>query len=131
MATGRQRGSLSWFLSRPLSEMSAAAEQFAMDKLTYPLPVRTEDELGELAYSLNKMAADVHKSEGQIRAIINNSTAVIYIKDRDGRYLLINKRFQDLFHISQEEIKGKTDHDIFPSLIAGPPILPGFTAASF
>jgi diguanylate cyclase (GGDEF)-like protein/PAS domain S-box-containing protein len=105
--------SLSRFLSRPLTEMSKAAERYAQGQLTYPLPVRTEDELGELAYSLNKMAADLHKSEGQIRAIVNNSTTVINIKDRNGHYLLINKRFQELFLIDQTCIKGKTDYDLF------------------
>ncbi len=33
------------------------------------------------------------ESEGWLKAIIDNSTAVIYVKDLDGRYLLVNRWF--------------------------------------
>jgi len=49
-----------------------------------------------------------------LRDIIDNSTAVIYVKDLEGRYLLINRRFSELFHFTQEGIRGKTDYDLFP-----------------
>jgi PAS domain S-box-containing protein len=48
-----------------------------------------------------------------LAAIINNSAAVIYVKDLQGRYLLVNRRFSELFHRSEEEIMGKTDYDFF------------------
>jgi PAS domain S-box-containing protein len=53
-----------------------------------------------------------------IRAIIDNSTAVIYVKDLQGRYLLVNRRYSELFHISNETVAGKTDHDLFPQDVA-------------
>lgn len=49
-----------------------------------------------------------------LSAIINNSPAVIYLKDIQGKYILINKKYEELFHTSNEEIFGKTDHDLFP-----------------
>ncbi len=57
---------------------------------------------------------ELTKNKEQLQSIIDNSAAVIYIKDPEGRYLLINSRYEDIFHISQAEIKGKTDYDIFP-----------------
>ena len=56
----------------------------------------------------------VSTSRHQLQSIIDNSTAVIYVKDPEGRYLLINKRFEDLFHVTKESVVGKTDYDIFP-----------------
>lgn len=50
----------------------------------------------------------------EFRQILENSTAVIYLKDIDGRYLFINRQYEKLFHISLEKIIGKKDHDIFP-----------------
>ncbi|HEY2989452.1 MAG TPA: PAS domain S-box protein [Candidatus Binatia bacterium] len=47
-------------------------------------------------------------------AMIDNSTRVIYLKDREGRYLLVNRQYERLFHLACKEIVGKTDHDIFP-----------------
>ena len=51
-------------------------------------------------------------------AMIDNSTRVIYLKDREGRYLLVNRQYETLFHLTCEEIAGKTDHDLFPREIA-------------
>ena len=39
---------------------------------------------------------------------------MIYVKDAEGRYVLVNRRFEGLFGISKEEILGRTDHDLFP-----------------
>ncbi|MEG4088477.1 PAS domain-containing protein [Microcoleus sp. Pol12B4] len=56
----------------------------------------------------------LRKSEALLQAILDNSTAVIYIKDADGKYLLTNRHFDNLFDIAKEQITGKTDGDIFP-----------------
>ncbi|MEG4407053.1 PAS domain-containing protein [Microcoleus sp. MON2_D5] len=56
----------------------------------------------------------LRKSEALLQAILDNSTAVIYIKDVDGKYLLTNRHFDNLFDIAKEQITGKTDRDIFP-----------------
>ncbi|MBD1826621.1 PAS domain-containing protein [Microcoleus vaginatus GB1-A2] len=56
----------------------------------------------------------LQKSEALLQAILDNSTAMIYIKDVDGKYLLTNRHFKNLFHLAKEQIIGKTDSDIFP-----------------
>jgi len=43
---------------------------------------------------------------------------VIYVKQRDGRYLLINRQYEKLFHVTNEAMQGKTDYDLFPQHIA-------------
>lgn len=53
-----------------------------------------------------------------LQSVIDNTSSVIFIKDLSGRYLLINNRFEQLFHITREEIKGKTDYNIFPKDVA-------------
>jgi PAS domain S-box-containing protein len=57
-------------------------------------------------------------SETRLQAVLDNATAVIYVKDLQSRYILINHRYETLFHLNREEVKGKTDHDIFPKEIA-------------
>ena len=58
------------------------------------------------------------ESEGRLQSILDNSTTVIYVKDVEGKYLFINKKYEDLFGVTKEMVKGKTDHDIFPSHMA-------------
>lgn len=60
----------------------------------------------------------LRRNEELLRSVINNSTAVVYAKDTEGRYLLINSRFEQLFSISLEQMRGKTDHEIFPKEFA-------------
>ncbi len=57
----------------------------------------------------------LHESEERQRELLNNTTSVIYIKDKDGQYQFINQKFEKLFKISNDVIVGKTDHDLFPS----------------
>ena len=66
-----------------------------------------------------KQAAEaLYESQQLLMAIIDNSAAVIYVKDLEGRYLLVNRLFCELFHFSKQEILQKTDYDIFPRAAA-------------
>ncbi len=56
----------------------------------------------------------LRQNQHQLQAVLDNSTAVVYLKDTSGKYLLINRRFEELFGISREEIHGKTDREVFP-----------------
>jgi len=69
----------------------------------------------ELESAVRQQAAEaLRRSQEQLRNIIDNTTAVIYLKDLNGRYLLINRQYEALFHVSRERIVGKTDYDVFP-----------------
>jgi PAS domain S-box-containing protein len=73
--------------------------------------------LADSGYSQNAETA-LQESEARLQDIIDNASAVIYLKDLQGRYILINRRFQILFHAIGEEVLGKTDFDIFPKHLA-------------
>ena len=46
-----------------------------------------------------------------LQSILDNTSSPMFIKKINGEYLLINKEFELLFKISNQEIIGKTDHD--------------------
>jgi PAS domain S-box-containing protein len=58
------------------------------------------------------------ESELLLRAIIDNSAAVVYVKHLDGRYQLVNRRYLEVFHLREEQVVGKTDHELFPTDLA-------------
>ena len=62
--------------------------------------------------------AALQSSQETLQKIIDGSSAVIFAKDLDGKYLFINSLYERLFHVSKSEIIGKTDHDIFPAEVA-------------
>lgn len=53
-----------------------------------------------------------------LQAIVDNSPAVIFVRDHGGRYLLINRCYELLFGLEREGVLGKTDHDLFPREVA-------------
>lgn len=58
-------------------------------------------------------------SQQLLAKIVDNSEAVIYIKDLQGRYLMVNRRFRELLKMSNEAMTGKTDYQLFPAAVAG------------
>ena len=58
------------------------------------------------------------ESRGHLQAIIDNTTAVIYVKDHDGRFLFVNDRFELLFDVKRDEVVGRTDREVFPPELA-------------
>jgi PAS domain S-box-containing protein len=74
--------------------------------------------LGRYSSRLRVTHEAVEDRERQLQAIIDNTTAVIYVKDPAGRYVLINRQFEELFHIRRQDAVGKTDLDLFPQYMA-------------
>lgn len=58
------------------------------------------------------------ESEERFKAFMNNSPAVAFMKDCSGRYVYINKTFEDKFDIQIADLRGKTDFDWLPEAIA-------------
>lgn len=58
------------------------------------------------------------ESQQLLQSLIDNSEAIIFVKDLQGRHLLVNKQFETLFHFDRENVIGKTDYDIFPLEVA-------------
>lgn len=57
---------------------------------------------------------EIQQREQLLMAIIDNSAAVIYVKDLQGKYLLVNRRFCEIFNLDKQRILGNTDYDLFP-----------------
>ena len=60
----------------------------------------------------------LRNSEAQLRAILDHSTAVIFVKDLEGRYLRINRLYEAMYGVTEAEVKGKTNHDIHAKEVA-------------
>jgi len=58
------------------------------------------------------------ESQRQQHDLLNNTSTVIYIKDIDGKYLFINRIYEELFKITNSQILGKTDYDIYSKEVA-------------
>jgi PAS domain S-box-containing protein len=50
----------------------------------------------------------------RLQKVIDNASAVISVRDAEGRYILVNRQHEQLFNARREDIIGRTDHDLFP-----------------
>ena len=96
----------------------AGVLEFYCNKNIHPSPalmeliIQVSTQLGRLIE--RQEAKEVAKiSQSRLRAIIDNIPARMYLKDREGRYLMVNKVFEDFFNVSREELEGKTAEEVF------------------
>ncbi|WP_281557093.1 EAL domain-containing protein [Thalassomonas sp. RHCl1] len=93
------------------------------DVEVYSGPITVEDKT--FLYSIildvtrrKKAEQALLETEQRQRDLLNNTSSVIYTKDLSGHYLSINRAYELCFDVSESEIQGKTDFDLFPEDIA-------------
>ena len=62
----------------------------------------------------------LRESEHRFEAFMTNSPALAFIKDAHGRFLYVNRRYLEVFDITESEVIGRTVHEIFDEAIAIP-----------
>ena len=110
--------------------LSAIAERDSEGRIVRTLAVSidvTERKRGEEALKTAKEALSRYSKDlerqveirtGEISSILRYTPAVVYIKDVEGRYLLVNSRYEELFKVKNDEVRGKTDYEILPKEVA-------------
>src|SRR3989442_3086063 len=74
----------------------------------------------------------VQASEARLVAFADHSPAVMFVKDREGRYRLVNEQFLQRFRLRRDQGIGRTDPELFPrdqALRFAPHDPPGLGAA--
>ncbi len=111
--------------------LSAIAVQDTDGKIVRSLAVsvdvterkKAEEALRQAKEQLSRYSRDlerqVRERTREITGILKYTPDVIYIKDPQGRYVLINARYEEILGLGIEQVRGKTDADILPDDIAG------------
>lgn len=56
----------------------------------------------------------LRQTQQQLQSIMDNSSAEIYIKDTQGRYIFYNRQCEIIHGFTTEKVIGKTDYELFP-----------------
>ena len=67
---------------------------------------------------LDRAERALQDSETRLQQILDNTSAVVFAKDSQGRYLFVNRMFEHLARRDVAEIIGRTDEEVFPPEIA-------------
>ncbi len=130
--------------TQPIISLTKISAEIAKGNFNYKIDVNAKNEFGLLADSFTRMGisikqqiyslkkenverlraeAQLDQSRQQLQAIIDNTTALIYLKDIKGRFIFVNRQFETLFNISKTDVSGKNDYDVFPREMADSIIL--------
>jgi len=98
----------------PLNEMAFIAQDMARGNLDQEIRIFDQDEIGDLARSINYMARqlkvtidDVIAEKNIIQAVLVGMADGVIAMDSWGRVILINPVVEKIFGINQENCKGK------------------------
>ncbi len=75
---------------------------------------KTKAELVDELEALERRLAEARiLDDSYFRAVIRHSPSAIFVRDLEGRYLLVNESYEKLYKVSDAEIFGKTPYDVF------------------
>jgi PAS domain S-box-containing protein len=60
----------------------------------------------------------LQRSGDRLQTVMDNVGALIFVKDAEGRIVMVNRRFSELFGLPKERIVGRFDRDYLPADVA-------------
>ena len=114
IAYGKRIGNLSLYAGEPNAFNESTIEQYSdlANSLAYGVTaLRTQEERRRAEEALRD-------SEQRLQDVVDNTTAVIFVKDLELRYLLVNREYERRHQVKRDQIRGKTDYDIHPYDVA-------------
>jgi PAS domain S-box-containing protein len=73
--------------------------------------VKDITEKKQIEEELDESEAARKENEFRLNSILNNTTTLVFIKDLSGHYIMVNRRFKEVFNLTDEMVINKTDYD--------------------
>lgn len=77
-----------------------------------------EDEIGRLGRALEASAMRLGEAKGLLQGVIDGTSDVVFVKDLEGRYLLMNEAGRNYLGRPDDEIIGHTDQQLYEPELA-------------
>jgi diguanylate cyclase (GGDEF)-like protein/PAS domain S-box-containing protein len=100
-------------IERDLQNLNQQLEQRVAER-TVALQTANQ-ELHRQIDERKQIERSLRESQRLLQAVADNSAAIIWVKDLEGRYLLMHGNYEKLFGLSRSEIIGRTDHELMPA----------------
>jgi PAS domain S-box-containing protein len=109
------------FTPKRLAMLELLASQAAISlehALLYANLGRLNAELRQENRDRRKAEEALRESEQRLQDVVDNTAAIVFVKDLERRYILINREFERRFQVQRDQIRGKTDFDVMPHDVA-------------
>ena len=132
---------LSRVMARPIHMLEKAFKRIGKGDFEYQVNYSGNDEFKGLAESLNRMVgklaqtttsvehleievrrkeaaqSELKQREALLKTVIDTDPNCIFLKDRNGRFLLVNRTMAELHNTTPEDMVGKTDENFLEGCI--------------
>lgn len=105
---------LTSIIIRPVNKIIQASRKYSAGDFSHRIYHDSQDEIGELAENLNKMASDIEgkikdiSGQGQqLKAVFNSMIEGVILTDKSGRIASINQAIEKIFGITRQDVEGK------------------------
>lgn len=126
-------------ITKRMKTLTWGAAMIGKGNLDHRIDIKGCDEFASLSDSLNDMTEklqisyndlekevsyrrhaeeELRQSEERFRLFMDNSPAITWIKDAQGRHVYLSKTYEKNFGVTLENCKGKTDIELWPPEIA-------------
>ncbi|HHV34155.1 MAG TPA: PAS domain-containing protein, partial [Syntrophomonadaceae bacterium] len=102
-------------ITRPLGEFARVVRQLAQGNWNARVNYRNQDELGEVARSLNNFSDKIREtvsaleeSKGRLEAILGNMESGVLLVNSSGQLVLVNPAAEETLGILRQDILGKS-----------------------
>ncbi|GIQ69844.1 PAS domain-containing protein [Xylanibacillus composti] len=105
-------------LTRPLEKVMQVAGQISNSNYLARVPLKSRDEFGQLGLAINTMADSLQKqmnhikeNESRLESVLENMNSGVFMIDRSGRLVLINRFAEEILGYEAKELLNKTYTD--------------------
>ena len=105
-------------IARPVVELEKAARAVEGGNLEVRAAVAGPREIAAVAHGFNAMIEAQQRSNWQLRAFLENSAIIAWLKDEESRFVFVSDNFLARFALSREAVVGKTDSEIWPQAVS-------------
>ncbi len=68
--------------------------------------------------TIKQAEMELHGKQQQLQGVLDNSPAFLYVKDLEGRYLMVNRRCRRVLDHKPHEVLGKTNYELLQRAVA-------------
>ncbi len=64
--------------------------------------------MGAVGTQLGRVVERTRSEGARFQTVVDNMPAMVLLRDVDGRFILVNRRYEDFYRLSNEDLRGKT-----------------------
>lgn len=102
-------------LTKPLEHITVVANRISRLDYDARVQLSRRDEIGQLGMAINRMAGSLQEqmkvirdNEDLLQSVLTNMAGGILMVEADGRVALMNREAENVLHVKQEKILGKS-----------------------